>query len=93
VVQYLKQAGIDAAIIVTTPQEVSLQDCRKEINFCKKVGVPILGVLENMSGFICPKCKYESQIFAPTTGGAEQMCKQMNVPFLGSIPLDPQIGM
>jgi Mrp family chromosome partitioning ATPase len=53
---YLKSSGIDGAIIVTTPQEVALQDVRKEINFCKKVGIPIIGVVENMSGFVCPKC-------------------------------------
>lgn len=57
IVQYLKPAGLSGAIIVTTPQEVSLLDVRKEITFCKKVGVPIIGVVENMSGFVCPKCK------------------------------------
>ncbi|ELU15310.1 hypothetical protein CAPTEDRAFT_152695 [Capitella teleta] len=92
VVQYLKAAGVDGALIITTPQEVSLLDVRKEINFCKKVKLPILGVVENMSGFVCPKCQHETQIFPPTTGGAEQMCKDMNVPFLGRIPLDPRIG-
>jgi hypothetical protein len=53
---YLKQSQIDGAVIVTTPQEISLMDVRKEVNFCKKVGIPILGVVENMSGFVCPKC-------------------------------------
>jgi Mrp family chromosome partitioning ATPase len=57
IVQYLKPSGLDGAIIVTTPQEVSLLDVRKEITFCKKVSVPIIGVVENMSGFVCPKCK------------------------------------
>ncbi|XP_077843392.1 cytosolic Fe-S cluster assembly factor NUBP1 isoform X6 [Macaca mulatta] len=57
VVQYLAAARIDGAVIITTPQEVSLQDVRKEINFCRKVKLPIIGVVENMSGFICPKCK------------------------------------
>lgn len=57
IVQYLKDSGIDGAILVTTPQEVSLQDVRKEINFCRKVGVPIVGVIENMSGFVCPTCQ------------------------------------
>jgi len=91
-VQYLKETKPDGAIIVTTPQEVALLDVRKEINFCKKVGVPILGVVENMSTFVCPKCKTETKIFAPTTGGAIKMCKDMDVPFLGSIPLDPLIA-
>lgn len=59
IVQYLKPAGLTGAVIVTTPQEVSLLDVRKEITFCKKVNVPIIGVVENMSGFACPKCKVD----------------------------------
>ena len=61
IVEYLKPSGITGAILVTTPQEVSLLDVRKEINFCKKVNVPILGVIENMSGFVCPKCNVIKQ--------------------------------
>lgn len=57
IIQYLKEAELNGAIVITTPQEVSLLDVRKEITFCKKVGLPILGVIENMSGFVCPKCK------------------------------------
>jgi len=91
-VQYLKETDPDGAIIVTTPQEVSLLDVRKEINFCRKVGLPILGVVENMSGFVCPKCKTETQIFAPTTGGARKMCEEMDLRFLGAIPIDPMIA-
>lgn len=56
IAQYLKSVEIDGAVIVTTPQEVALLDVRKEITFCNKVGIPILGVVENMSGFICPCC-------------------------------------
>uniref|UniRef100_U3I6N3 NUBP iron-sulfur cluster assembly factor 1, cytosolic n=1 Tax=Anas platyrhynchos platyrhynchos TaxID=8840 RepID=U3I6N3_ANAPP len=92
IVQYLGASHVDGAVIITTPQEVSLQDVRKEINFCHKVKLPIIGVVENMSGFICPKCKNESQIFPPTTGGAEKMCQNLNVSLLGKVPLDPQIG-
>ncbi|TPX37624.1 hypothetical protein SmJEL517_g00438 [Synchytrium microbalum] len=92
IVQFLKEAGIDGAIIITTPQEVSLQDVRKEIAFCRKVGVPIIGVVENMSGFVCNKCGGESVIFPPTTGGAKKMCEELDLPLLGSIPLDPRIG-
>ncbi|CAH1272959.1 NUBP1 [Branchiostoma lanceolatum] len=92
IVQYLSSAGLDGAVIVTTPQEVSLLDVRKEINFCKKVHLPVVGVVENMSGFICPSCQGESQIFPPTTGGAEKMAADMGVPFLGKLPLDPRIG-
>jgi Mrp family chromosome partitioning ATPase len=89
---YLKATSIDGAVVVTTPQEVSLLDVRKEINFCKKVGLPIIGVIENMSVFVCPKCKMETKIFPPTTGGAQKMCQEMGVPFLGAIPLDPLIA-
>ncbi|XP_078692427.1 cytosolic Fe-S cluster assembly factor nubp1-B-like [Branchiostoma floridae x Branchiostoma belcheri] len=92
IVQYLSSAGIDGAVLVTTPQEVSLLDVRKEINFCKKVQLPVVGVVENMSGFVCPSCQNESQIFPPTTGGAEKMSADMGVPFLGRLPLDPRIG-
>lgn len=92
IVQYLSSAGIDGAVLVTTPQEVSLLDVRKEINFCKKVQLPVVGVVENMSGFVCPSCQNESQIFPPTTGGAEKMSADMGVPFLGKLPLDPRIG-
>jgi len=92
IVQYLSATGIDGAVIVTTPQEVALLDVRKEVNFCKKVNVKILGVVENMSGFVCPNCKNETKIFAPTTGGAEAMAKEMNIPFLGRVPIDPQLA-
>lgn len=92
VVTYLKESGIDGAVIVTTPQEVALQDVRKEIDFCRKVGIKILGVVENMSGFVCPSCHGQSDIFIPSTGGAERMCKEMGLKLLGKIPLDPRIG-
>ncbi|XP_014669100.1 PREDICTED: cytosolic Fe-S cluster assembly factor nubp1-like [Priapulus caudatus] len=91
-VQYLRGSEVDGAVVVTTPQEVALLDVRKEINFCRKVALPIIGVVENMSRFVCPKCETESQIFPPTTGGAAKMCADMGVPFLGALPLDPRIG-
>lgn len=71
---------------------MALLDVRKEINFCKKAGINILGLVENMSGFVCPNCKGESQIFRATTGGGKALCKELNIPFLGSVPLDPRIG-
>lgn len=92
VAQYLSESSVDGAVIVTTPQELSLQDVRKEISFCRKVNLPVIGVVENMSGFICPKCKNESQIFPPTTGGGEKMAADLDVSFLGRLPLDPRIG-
>eukprot|EP00286_Rhodomonas_abbreviata_P023054 CAMPEP_0181295440 /NCGR_PEP_ID=MMETSP1101-20121128/4153_1 /TAXON_ID=46948 /ORGANISM="Rhodomonas abbreviata, Strain Caron Lab Isolate" /LENGTH=326 /DNA_ID=CAMNT_0023400201 /DNA_START=60 /DNA_END=1040 /DNA_ORIENTATION=+ len=89
--QYLADASVDGAVILTTPQELSLLDVRKEINFCRKVGLNILGVVENMSGFVCPKCSTETPIFPPTTGGAEKMCSEMGVKFLGKLPLDVEL--
>ena len=87
VVQLLENA--DGAIIVTTPQEVALSDVRKGITFCRNLNLPVIGVLENMSGFVCPKCGERTDIFK--SGGGEQMAEQMNVPFLGRIPINPQI--
>lgn len=81
--------GCDGAVIVTTPQNLSLNDVRKCINFCKQVTVPVLGVLENMSGLTCPNCGAVIDIFK--TGGGEKMAREMDVAFLGSIPIDPRI--
>lgn len=91
-VQMLKESDVDGAIIVTTPQEVSLLDVRKEINFCRKSGTKILGVVENMAGFVCQHCRGCTDIFFPSSGGAERMCKEMGVTYLGKIPLDPKIS-
>ena len=91
VIQYLKRANLHGAVIVTTPQEVALADVRKEINFCKKTKTRVLGVVENMSGFVCPHCACESAIFPPVTGGAAKMCEDMDVPLLAKIPLEPQL--
>ncbi|KAH8596045.1 P-loop containing nucleoside triphosphate hydrolase protein [Bisporella sp. PMI_857] len=90
---FLKESGIDGAVMLTTPQEVALLDVRKEIDFCRKAGIKVLGLVENMSGFVCPKCTHESQIFQATTGGGRALAKEMNIPFLGAVPLDPRIGM
>jgi Mrp family chromosome partitioning ATPase len=92
VVQYLKESGIDGAVLITTPQEVALQDVRREIDFCRKVGVRILGLVENMAGFVCPGCKTKSEIFMPSTGGAARLAKETGIELLGRIPLDPRIG-
>jgi len=77
------------AVIVTTPQELSLSDVRKCITFCRQVGVSVLGVVENMSGLVCPHCGEEINVFK--TGGGRKMADEMGVPFLGSVPLDPRI--
>ncbi|KAK8051109.1 ATPases NBP35 [Apiospora rasikravindrae] len=89
---FLKESGIDGAIVVTTPQEVALLDVRKEIDFCRKAGIKVLGIVENMSGFVCPNCTHKSQIFRATTGGGAALAKEMDIPFLGEVPLDPRIG-
>ena len=78
-------------MIVTTPQEVALSDVRKEINFCKKTNLRVLGVVENMSGFVCPHCNCSSEIFPPVTGGAAKMCEDLGVPLLTQIPLEPNL--
>jgi ATP-binding protein involved in chromosome partitioning len=87
VAQLLEDA--DGAIIVTTPQDVALIDVRKAITFCRQVNLPVLGVVENMSGFVCPHCGKTVNIFK--TGGGESMASDMGVPFLGRIPLEPKI--
>lgn len=92
VVQYLKESGIDGAVLVTTPQEVALQDVRREIDFCRKVGVRMLGIVENMAGFVCPSCNGKSEIFKPSTGGAKRLAEETGLELLGSVPLDPRIG-
>jgi Mrp family chromosome partitioning ATPase len=91
IAQYLKNCHPDGAIIVTTPQEIALLDVRKEITFCRKVGLPILGVVENMSGFVCPCCQVKTDIFGSGQGKVQEMCKEMDVQYMGSLPLDPDL--
>jgi len=77
------------ALIVTTPQEISLADVRKSINFCRQVNMQILGVVENMSGQLCPHCGEQVPLFGQ--GGGEKMAREMDVPFLGRIPADAKM--
>ena len=77
------------AIIVTTPQEVSLADVRKSINFCKIVKMEIFGLIENMSGFACPHCRAAIDLFG--SGGGEKTAIAAGIPFLGKIPFDPKM--
>jgi len=79
----------DGAVIVTTPQDVALVSVRKSINFVKKMNMPVIGIVENMSGFKCPHCGKNIDLFK--TGGGLKASKDFNVPFLGKIPIDPQI--
>ncbi|MEW5733676.1 MAG: Mrp/NBP35 family ATP-binding protein [Thermodesulfobacteriota bacterium] len=78
-----------AAVIVATPQEVALADVRKSIAFCQKVGLPIAGLLENMGSFACPHCGKPIELFP--CGGGERTAGSTGIPFLGSLPLDPEV--
>jgi len=80
---------LDGAIIVTTPQDLALLDSRRAVNFVKQLGIPIIGILENMSGFICPHCGKKIDLFK--VGGGERAARELGIPFLGRIPIDPQI--
>jgi Mrp family chromosome partitioning ATPase len=77
------------AIIVTTPQDVSVADVRRCVSFCNTVSVRVIGIIENMSGYVCPKCGESIDLFK--AGGGEALAQEMGVPFLGKIPMDPQI--
>ncbi len=79
----------DGAVVVTTPQEVSLLDVRKSISFAQAVRLPIVGIIENMSGFVCPHCGKTTDVFR--RGGGEEAAKELGIPFLGRVPLDPAI--
>ncbi|MGL4408166.1 iron-sulfur cluster carrier protein ApbC [Zoogloea sp.] len=80
---------VTGAVVVTTPQDIALLDARKGLKMFEKVGVPIIGIVENMSIHICSNCGHEEHIFG--AGGGEAMCRDYGVPFLGSLPLDIQI--
>lgn len=86
VAQTIKDAQ---AVIVTTPQEVSLADVRKSINFCKTVKMAVFGLIENMSGLVCPHCSAALDLFGK--GGGRKTAEAMEIPFLGSIPFDPRM--
>lgn len=79
-------SGLNGSVIVTTPQEVALLDARKSINFSKKLNVKVLGVVENMSGLICPHCNEIIPLFG--MGGGEKLAKEQKVPYIGRIPLE-----
>ncbi|MDD2804430.1 MAG: Mrp/NBP35 family ATP-binding protein [Elusimicrobiales bacterium] len=78
---------LSGAVVVTTGQAVALLDSRKAVNFLKAVGVPVLGILENMTAFDCPHCAKQIDLFK--TGGGAQAARELGVPFLGSVPFDP----
>jgi ATP-binding protein involved in chromosome partitioning len=80
---------LTGAIVVTTPQDVAVMDARKSIQFAKELNIPVVGVVENMSGFICPHCGAETDIFKK--GGGEKAAQEMEVLFLGRVPLQPEL--
>ena len=82
---------IDGVVIVTMPTGLSSSVVKKAITFAERLNMPIIGVVENMSGFICPHCGTKTEIFE--SGGGEKMARETGVPFLGSIPIDPKIGV
>jgi ATP-binding protein involved in chromosome partitioning len=84
-----QRIALSGAIIVTTPQDVALIDARKGLNMFRKVGVPALGLIENMSHYVCSECGHEESIFK--RGGGREMAQRLDVPFLGEIPIDPRI--
>jgi len=84
-----QKVPVTGAVIVTTPQDIALIDARKGLKMFEKVGIPIIGIVENMSIHICSNCGHEEHIFG--TGGAEKMCKDFNTEFLGALPLDIRI--
>ena len=85
-----EQAKLLGAVVVTTPQAISTADVRKELNFCQKTQVPVIGVVENMAGYVCPCCGEVSNIFSKA--GGEIMARECDVPFLGSVPIDTEFG-
>lgn len=77
------------AVVVTTPQKVALADVRKSLNFCRTVEMEVIGIVENMSGFVCPECNTTVDIFK--TGGGEELSREFDLPFLGAVPMDPKV--
>jgi ATP-binding protein involved in chromosome partitioning len=82
---------IDGVVVVTMPGELSSSIVKKAITFARRLGMPIIGVVENMSGYVCPHCGEKIDIFQ--SGGGRKMADELGVPFLGSIPIDPKVGV
>ncbi len=82
---------LDGVVIVTMPTVLSSIVVRKAITFAERLNMPIIGVVENMSGFVCPHCGQKTEIFQ--SGGGKKMAQEVGVPFLGSIPIDPKVGV
>ena len=82
--------NMDGGVVVTTPQLISIADVRRSVSFCRKINLPVLGIVENMSGFVCSGCGKVTNIFR--SGGGRSLCDEMDVPFLGKVPIDPLIA-
>jgi ATP-binding protein involved in chromosome partitioning len=82
---------MDGVVIVTMPSQLSSSIVKKAVTFAEQLKMQTIGVVENMSGFVCPHCGKKTEIFG--SGGGEKMSKEVNVPFLGSIPIDPKVGV
>ncbi|HEV8523236.1 MAG TPA: Mrp/NBP35 family ATP-binding protein [Terriglobales bacterium] len=88
-ISLIQTVPVTGAVVVSTPSDVSLQDARKAIEMFRQVKVDVVGIVENMSHFVCPNCKHEIDIFS--MGGVERTARQFNVPYLGYIALDPEV--
>lgn len=85
----IRTSNVLGAVLVTTPQMVAVDDVTRELTFCRRTGISVLGIIENMSGFVCPTCSECSNILA--SGGGEQLATNSKVPFLGRVPIDPRL--
>ncbi|KAE9544621.1 hypothetical protein AGLY_000163 [Aphis glycines] len=90
VMENIKETPCDGAILVTTPQQIALDDVRKELSFCRKTRIPILGIVENMSGYVCPNCAECTNLFS--SNGGKSLAEHFQVPFLGTVPIDPRVS-
>jgi len=90
VMENLKKVSVDGAVLVTTPQAVAVGDVRRELTFCKRAKLKVLGIVENMSGYRCPKCNECTNIFSK--GGGELLAQHAQVPFLGAVPIDTDLA-
>ncbi|KAF0296147.1 Cytosolic Fe-S cluster assembly factor nubp2 [Amphibalanus amphitrite] len=90
ILESLRQLRCDGAVLVTTPQNLAVGDVRRQVTFCRRTGLKVLGIVENMSGFVCPNCSECTNIFS--SGGGEQLSSVAGVPFLGRLPLEPRLA-
>ncbi|XP_070000170.1 cytosolic Fe-S cluster assembly factor NUBP2 isoform X7 [Penaeus vannamei] len=90
IIKLLASTKPDGAVIITAPQKMSAGVVSREIRFCQKMGLPILGIIENLSGFCCPCCSEVSQVFS--SGAGKYLAEKYSIPFLGSLPIDPSMS-